>query len=372
MGRTTGTGRTGRHINHATTKGARRRDRLHRGRRAAAIATLAALGVAACGGADDNEADFAPSTDAPADLAIGGGIADDPSRDGGDDVPAATETPASPATAGSAPTGLPFDETFGRDLIIEMGLTMSTPNVQATLDRVRELTTFNGGAVFRADVRIGETLEDGSVTGGGTLEIRIPPDQLDGLIDDLNGVARISNVEQDTQDVTEQLIDLEIRIRQARTGIAQIEVLYGQATEFGALVEIEQELARRQVELERLLAAERGVEGRVALSKLTVTIAYEPIVVEEIDGEEAVDEVAEDDGIADAFRSGWDVFAGAMFAIGFVLAIAAPFLVLGLFVLLVAWLVTRLRNGQRRLPAPTTASQPVSRDDELVGASHED
>lgn len=370
MGRITGTGLSGRHIGHTTSRGAsRHRRRSHHGRRVAALAALAALGVAACGGDDDSASEFAPSTDAPADLAIGGGVAEGPGRDVGDDVPAATESPANPATGGSAPTGLPFDETFGRDLIIEMGLTMSTPNVQATLDRVRELTTFNGGAVFRADVRIGETLEDGSVTGGGTLEIRIPPDQLDRLIDDLNGVARISNVQQDTEDVTEQLIDLEIRIRQARTGIAQIEVLYGQATEFAELVEIEQELARRQVELERLLAAERGVEGRVALSKLTVTITYEPVVEAEV-----VDDVADgdDEGIADAFRNGWDAFAGAMFAIGFVLAIAAPFLVLGLLVLLVSWLVTRLRVGQRRLPAPTRAPEPANRDDELVGASHED
>ncbi len=346
----------------------RQHGRTHRRRRAAAIATLAALGIAACGSDDSATSATRDAVEAdspsnpPSDLAIGGGAPEDP----GVVEPATTV----PATGGATLTALPFDDTFGRDLIIEMGLTMSTSNVQATLEDVRRLTRSSGGAVFSADVNVGEQLEDGSVTGGGTLVIRIPPDLLDGLVQQLSGVARISNVTQDTQDVSEQLVDLEIRIRQARTGIAQIEVLYGQATEFEDLIEIEQELARRQVDLERLLAAQRGVEGRVALSKLTVTISYEPIAADEV----AADEVVEDDGIGDAFRDGWDAFAGALFAVGFVLAISAPFLILALAVLLAGWLITRRRPNRRRLPAPAPAPEPVKPavDDELVGASHED
>ncbi len=319
---------------------------------------LAALGISACSSNDEAASSAPPGTDAPAEAAP------ELEAEGGGDVAAEPDAVA-PVTGGTAPTGLPFDETFGRDLIIEMGLTMSTPNVQRTLDDVRRLTQANGGAVFRADVNVGEELEDGSVTGGGTLEIRIPPELLEGLVDDLSGVARVSNVRQDTQDVTDQLIDLEIRIRQARTGIAQIEVLYGQATEFEDLVEIERELARRQVELERLLAAERGVEGRVALSTLTITIAFEPVPA---DDEVVAEEETGDDGIADAFRNGWDAFAGAMFAVAFVLAVSAPFLAIAALVLLVGWLVTRRRNGTRAPVARTRATGS----DELVGASHED
>ncbi len=348
MGSTTGTGHTGQHT-------------IHWARRATALAALAALGVAACGDDDDESA----STEAAADLAIAGGevISEQEPPE------AATEAPAetAPSTGGSSPTGVPFDVTFGRDLIVEMGLTMSTSNVQQTLDDVRALTASNGGSIFRADVSIGERLEDGSVNGGGTVVVKIPPALLDGLITDLSGIARVSNVSQQTEDVTDQLIDLEIRIRQARTGIEQIEALYAQATELEDLIEIEQELARRQIELERLLAAERGVEGRVALATLTVTIRYEPVP--------AADEVAEkptgDDGIADAFRNGWDAFAGAMFAVGFVLAIAAPFLALAGAVLVVAWLVTRFRRRDVSPGHPSTR-QAADADSDLVAASHED
>ncbi|MGI9644776.1 MAG: DUF4349 domain-containing protein [Ilumatobacteraceae bacterium] len=356
MRRTTGTGHTGQHTNHWA-------------RRAAALAALAALGIAACG----NDVDQSASTEAPADLAIAGGelVAEGEPAVESADVPEG----AAPATGGSAPTGLPFDETFGRDLIVEMGLTMSTANVARTLDDVRSLTTANGGSIFRADVAIGEQLEDGSVNGGGTVVVKIPPALLDGLVTDLSGVARVSNVSQQTEDVTDQLIDLEIRIRQARTGIEQIEALYAQATELEDLIDIEQELARRQIELERLLAAERGVEGRVALATLTVSIRFDPVPTDEVVEEEPV----ESDGIADAFRDGWDAFAGAMFAVGFVLAIAAPFLALVGAVLAAAWFVTRLRRRPPSAthPATRTSTHPVAEPvtepgPDLVGATHED
>ncbi len=338
----------------------------------AALAALAALGMTGCGSGRDSEAtaEFGVSTDVPsADLAIGGGAPEEvPAVEAGDTVtePAAT----APATGGSSSVVLPE----GRDLIIEMGMTLATTNVDRTDRDVRRLAEANGGWIAGSDVTIGDRLEDGAVTGGGTIDIRILPSQLNALIDDLRGVARVTRQEQATQDATAQLVDLGIRIRQARTGIAQIEVLYAQATEFADLVEIEQELSKRQIALEQLLAAQAGVEGRVAESRLTITITYEPIVADPVVSEE---QGPADDGIADAFHRGWDAFAGALFAVGFVLAVMAPFLVLGLSVLLVAWLVTRRRGRRDPLPAP--ASNPASAtpvgpttDEELVGASHAD
>ncbi len=320
MGRNTGTGLTGHP--HTRSTSPRRRRRTRRGRRAAALAVLATLATAAaCSSNDDESASFdPPSTEAPADFPADEPVAESEPVDGADvGAPPGSNTASAPAA------GIPLDNTFGRDLAIEMGLTMSTSDVADTVAAVNRLTDQFNGRVLNADVRIEAPLEDGSIPGGGSMLIGVAPDDLPGLIDALGGVARISDIRQDTEDVTEQLIDLEIRIRQARTGIANIEALYAQATEFSDLVEIEQELARRQIELERLLASQRGVEGRVEMSRLTVIVEYEAPVPEEA-VEEPVDEESDDRGIADAFRDGWDAFAGVMFAVGFVLAVAAPFL----------------------------------------------
>jgi hypothetical protein len=86
-----------------------------------------------------------------------------------------------------------------------------------------------------------------------------------------------------------------------------------------------------------------------------------------------------DDSIGDAFRSGWGAFVGALFAVGFVLAILAPFLALAALVLLIASIVSRpwrRRSAPAPTPEPTTptaaarAADPVSDDEDLARANH--
>jgi hypothetical protein len=72
------------------------------------------------------------------------------------------------------------------------------------------------------------------------------------------------------------------------------------------------------------------------------------------------------DGIADAWRAGWDVFVGALFAIGFVLAVAAPFLLMAAVVLGAAWFATRRLRGAGRTVGTTTAATPATGDDALT------
>jgi hypothetical protein len=70
----------------------------------------------------------------------------------------------------------------------------------------------------------------------------------------------------------------------------------------------------------------------------------------------------DDDGIGDAFRSGWDAFLGVLFAVGFVLAILAPFLLLAAVVLVIAWFIARPRRRRplRRDADAATATDAVS------------
>ncbi len=169
--------------------------------------------------------------------------------------------------------------------------------------------------------------------GGGQIVVRIPPQDLDRLVRDLDGAGFVTRLSQDSEDVTDQLVDLDIRIRQAETGIERIETLLEQATELTDVFTIETELSNRQVELERLRAAERSTEDLVALATVTVQVEYRL--------PEAFERSEPDDGIADAFASGWNAFVGVVFALGFILAVSAPFLLTGGFVLAVAWLMGR-------------------------------
>ena len=62
------------------------------------------------------------------------------------------------------------------------------------------------------------------------------------------------------------------------------------------------------------------------------------------------------DSIGDAFESGWDAFTALLFGIGFVVAATLPFLISGLLLALVAWMIIRRRDGRRPAAQP---SMPV-------------
>ncbi len=313
---------------------------------------LVALGLSACGNdsAAETSADTLSEDTSSGDLAIGG--AEAPAE------VAVTDEAGAPATAGSPSTGAPVGD-FGRDLIVDAGVTMMTPDVGKAVDDVIEIATRNGGAVYNTDVTIEDPLPDGSVPGRGTIVIRIPPTLLDGLIDDLRGVGQLRNQTQTVDDVTEQLIDLDIQIRQAFESVERMEAILAETTDFDGLVAAETELVRRQTAYERLLAAQRNIDDRVALSKLTVDVQYqEP-------GSEPTPLVdVGDPGIGDAFTDGWNAFVGLLFGFAFVLAITAPFIAVAGVIAGLAWLVTRrirrrrdaVRNRHEPLDGPSSTT----------------
>jgi MprA protease rhombosortase-interaction domain-containing protein len=181
----------------------------------------------------------------------------------------------------------------------------------------------------------------------------VPPEDLDGLITDLGAtVGRVSGRTQETTDVTDQLVDLDIRIAVERDVITRFRSLLDDADEFQDIVDIERVIGERTIALEQLLASQRNLEDRVELSTLTIELRYEATPLDE--------PVVEDDaidGIGDAWRAGWDVFVGALFAIGFVLAVAAPFVAVVLLVAgAVGFAVRRRRDSTADLPASSEPS----------------
>ncbi|NND74350.1 MAG: DUF4349 domain-containing protein, partial [Ilumatobacter sp.] len=161
---------------------------------------------------------------------------------------------------------------------------------------------------------------------------------------------------------------------QAFESVERMEAILAETTDFDSLVAAEIELVRRQTAYERLLAAQRNIDDRVALSTLTVTVQYQ--------SPEAAEEPVVDDGdkgIGEAFSDGWNAFVGLLFGVAFVLAVTAPFLAVALVVLLLGWMVTKrmrrrqeiARNRHEPLPDPGIADQPVSAAtaDDLVDAS---
>ncbi len=328
------------------------------------LMVLVGLGVSACGSDDDSgsESQFTPAieTDAPT---VGEAA---PGRSGATEQ---TESAGDAAALEQAP-GTPLPT--GQALATTAGVVVATPDIRTAVADTLAAVQRNGASVFTADVNIGDELDDGSVDGSGYFVVKVPPADLEPLITDLGAtVGRLSGRTQDTTDVFDQLVDLDIRIGVERDVIARFQNLLVDATEFQDIVEIERVISERTIALEQLLASQRNLDNRVDRSTLTIQLQYEAPVAEVV--------ATEDDsieGIGDAWRAGWDVFVGALFAIGFVLAVAAPFLGTAAVVLAVVWLVARRgRRGGRddrptvEAPAAERPADAVTPDGQLAGPS---
>ena len=347
----------------------------------ATLAVLAALALAACGG-EDNDSSSSDTTrgdDASGDVFTDVPAATQPPRDGAEvsevEESAAGQPGAGESTAGSSAPSAPLGlDTLGRAIAIEAGVTIGTPNIRQAVDDTLDVVARNNGNVYSADVNIGDEHDDGSVDGAGSIVVKVPPVDLDPMIAELDGTAGVLlGRTQTSDDVTEQLIDLDIRIGVERATIAQFETLLAAATEFSDIVAVQAVLSEHTVTLEQLLASQRNVDQRVELSTLTIDLTY--VAPDSTVGDPAP--VSEDDGISDAFGTGWDAFTGAAMAVVIVLAVVAPFLALAAVVIGAVWLIASVASRRRarhavatrraaELPYRTPASQlpprePVAR-----------
>ncbi len=324
------------------------------------LMVLVGLGVSACGSDDDSSSTDQASpqieTEAPTvgEAAPGRSEAVEQTESAGD--AAVEQAPGTPLPTGQA-------------LATTAGVVVTTPDIRTAVADTLAAVQRNGASVFTADVNIGDELDDGSVDGSGYLVVKVPPADLEPLITDLGAtVGRLSGRTQDTTDVTDQLVDLDIRIGVERDVIARFQNLLVDATQFQDIVEIERVISERTIALEQLLASQRNLDNRVDRSTLTIQLQYEAPVAE-------VATVDDDsiEGIGDAWRAGWDVFVGALFAIGFVLAVAAPFLVTAAVVLALVWLGTRrVRRNDRptvETPGAERPAETVTPDEQLAGPS---
>lgn len=317
-----------------------------------AFAVAGTLMLAACGGDDDDSA----ASSEPVAEELSGGVAGG-AADGGflstDDAEATAESSAEQdGVPGSGPD---FDiGIVGRDVIVEMRVVLSSDDIQRTVAAVMASASTLGGGVASSDVNYGDPGQFGS-DGFAVLVVKVPPESLDRLLDGLDDTAEIESINQSAEDVTEQLVDLDVRTRNARQSVDNVREFMERTENLDELVRLEAELTRRQTDLERLEAQQRNLEDRVALSTVTIEVIPTAAIPAPV--------VEDDQGIADAFRSGWNAFAAVLFGIAFVIAAGLPFIVSGTLLALVIWLVVRRHDAARARPTePRPTQRPVGSD----------
>jgi hypothetical protein len=153
------------------------------------------------------------------------------------------------------------------DITIEVA---STPEAQHTVTSIAEA---HGGFVVTSESKQRENIDPSQRTLDFKLVVRIPSSQFGVALDEIRKLA--SNVPEEKttgQDVTEEFIDLEARIKTQKALELQFMEIMRQATKVSDALEVQRQLADVRTEIEKLEGRKVFLENRSSLATITVNI----------------------------------------------------------------------------------------------------
>ncbi|MBD0838334.1 DUF4349 domain-containing protein [Streptomyces sp. TRM68416] len=288
----------------------------------AGLLLAAALALTGCTDAGDGGGDSA--SDARA------GAARQDSKEGAvSDESGASQADAPPRLAAS-------------HIIRTASLTVQVKDVPKALEEARTTAENAGGYVGRES-----TTRDDEGNERTRVVLRVPVDSYADVLADLEGAGKLLDRTAKAQDVTEQVVDVDSRIKSQRASVARIRELMDRATKLSDVVTLEGELSRRQADLESLLAQQASLKDRTSLATITLALSETP--VKEATGDD-------DPGVLDALGGGWDAFVTMLRWIVVALAAVLPFAAV---LALLVWLWLRLVHPRLSRRPQTVPAMPA-------------
>ncbi|WP_369249841.1 DUF4349 domain-containing protein [Streptomyces sp. R41] len=298
----------------------------------AGVLLAAALALAGCSGANDS----ASSDSGGGNKAAAPGAAEQ----------ADSGAAGSSAANGSKATAPP--KITASHIIRTASLTVQVKDVPKALDEARATAENAGGYIGNET-----TTRDEKGHERTRVVLRVPTEEYDQVLADLEGAGKVVERTAKAQDVTDQVVDVESRIKSQRASVARVRELMDRATKLSDVVTLEGELSSRESDLEALLAQQASLKDRTSLATITLSLSETPV--------KKAEKKDEDPGFVDALTGGWHVLVTMLRWIALAIGAVLPFAA-GLALIALVWMrLVQPRLSRRAAPAPaTTGSLPVA------------
>jgi hypothetical protein len=248
---------------------------------------------------------------------------------GGPTGPAMGESPMPPTSSTVVKVALT------RKLIRDAWLTLLVQDVPKVAQQVRQVAEeFNGYVAESSQTR----RPDGSWSA--ILTLRVPSENYHKALSRLQQLGQVDDLREQAQDVTEEFVDLEARLRNLKRSEQHLLELLKRTGKVGELLQVERELSLRRLEIERLEGRLRYLSHQVDFSTIRVTLnEFRPRPVPGTAF--SVPKV-----FADAFRAVVLILRGALVVAVWVLVFSIIWLPLSL---IAWWTVRKLRPTERKV-----------------------
>ena len=224
-------------------------------------------------------------------------------------------------------------------LIRTAELTVVVDDVPAEAAAAGAAARAAGGAVA------GDDRSGSGADAHATLVLKVPPEKMDAMLDQLGRLGHEQSRSSSTQDVTQDVADVDARVASMQASIARVRAILSRADRIGDVVSVEGELSRRTTELESLQARQRALAGQVNYATITLQLKADRAAAPAAPADRA--------GFAGGLRDGWHAFTAALGWVLTAVGAVLPFLLLAVPVA-VAWAALR----RRRLTAAPSAPAP--------------
>ena len=240
-----------------------RPNRMGKTRIVTAALLAAVLLLAACSGSDDTANEMTTAAYATEEtIAASGGEAMDA------EVAIESGIKVAPAIGTELPDGLKVIRDGRVDIRVEVG------TFDQISSQLRSIAADLGGYITAGETHLQE-IDDVYYTVGW-LTMRIPEDRFDDALNRVDGLGERLTLNVSSQDVTEEYVDLEGRLRYWRSQEEFYQRLMNEATEIDDLVTIQTRMQDVLLNIEQIEGRLRYLDSRTSFSTLTVGLTEVP------------------------------------------------------------------------------------------------
>jgi hypothetical protein len=182
------------------------------------------------------------------------------------------ETDRSPVGSGGDEAKAPgVPAVVGRYIAYQVTLTLEVKEFDSAKRQVTNIIQQIGGYVAQAS-----SYDTPNQPRRASLTLRVPAAQLSTVLEQIRRLGRVTQEQLTSEEVTEQVVDLEARLRNARsTEQRLIDVLNNRTGRVTDILQVEREIARTRDNIERMEAQRQNLLRRVELATVTLTLAEE-------------------------------------------------------------------------------------------------
>jgi hypothetical protein len=185
-------------------------------------------------------------------------------------VPSSIETlPETSIEKGETGTSFQTQTEMPSRMIIKTGwLNLVVKDVLDTAKKIAKFAEENGGWVVSSNISEYEKVPSGSIT------VRVPAGKFEEAKDYFRSLAvRVTNESIQSQDITEEYVDLQSRLRNLESAESQLLELMKRTGKVSEILEVHRELTNVRQQIEQIKGRMQYLEQSVKMSSITVNLA---------------------------------------------------------------------------------------------------